>query len=468
MSTVLKRGLLFTFIIALVVAISACGNNSAQTNTQGKSTGTKTTDNKTKTDSSKTTPAKTKTKDNSSKSTDTSATAKKMDLGGRTVVFDCWWNDSPTQDKSALGKKRVAQMHKVEQEYNIKIKYVVTPYNDVVKKMTASILAGKPVGDFIRLQNDWAMAAAAKDQLLPVKSYAPDMSKYKHIVAGAKFYGNNYSLGTPWYGWDGIYYNRSIFKKLNLPDPHQLMKEGKWNWSEFEAIAKKATNPTEKTWGFSGTATNAAMFMLTSNDAHLVDMNSGKVNLSDPKVTQAFDFLHKIYDVDHVVKIEPKSSPIKGQEDTTFKDGDVAMTFGWDWRKWKKIDFGFVPFPMGPAAKTYENPYVTGGSNSYFIPKGVKNPEALVSIYNDLNAVKSPEDYPNQNWFEGQLNHQDDIDAAKKIAYAPYFTVGFTFFKNFPNTDIVKDIIVNGKNVESTLHSYQHKAQAAVDAQLKS
>lgn len=461
MINMLKKLTLVAFVLALVAALSACGNSSA---TQSGNQSTNSSKSNTNTNNSK---KKTSDKTTTSASKSTS----KPNLEGRTITIAAIWNADPAvNDKTAEGKLKVAQEKKVEKEYNVKIKYKVVPNNDLQKKFVSSVLAGQPLADLVNMNNQMAMDAAAKKQLIPIESFAPDMSKYPKLVKSSKFFGNNYQIGVPSYSFAGMYYNIKLFKQLNLPDPHELVKQGKWNWSEFEQIAKKATtNGQNKTWGFAGWDQEMMQFFLPSNDAQMVDMKTGKVNVNSQKVVQAYDFVNKLYNVDHVVKVEPKSTPDNWHERSTFKDGDVAMTYGWDWQAqgdYKGMDIGFVPFPMGPAAKSFVNPELTGTSGGWFIPKGVKNPKALVQVFNDLNNVKDLEDYPGQNWFEGQLKHQADIDAARKLAKSQA-EVPYTFFNKFPNSNITKDIITNHKNVQSTLQAYQGKAQAVVALELK-
>lgn len=406
-----------------------------------------------------------------------------MDLNGRTITFAAWWDASPSNDKSASGKELQAQQAKVEKEYNVKIKYVNVPFNDFQKKFTTSVLSGQPFADVVRLQYDWALNAAANKQIMPVSSFAPDMSKYPHLISRGQFFGQNYAFDTSSASAAGIYYNPAVFKKLNLPDPHQLVKEGKWTWAEFEKIAKEATKDTNgdgknDTWGFSGWDQEMMQFFLPSNGASMVDLKTGKVDLSNQKVVQAYDFVNKLYNTDHVVKVEPKSTPDTWTERQTFKDGDVAMTYGWDWEgsgQWKDMDYGFVQFPKGPslpAGSGFVNPYYTGGTNDWFMPKGVKNPQAVMQIYNDLNNVKSLEDYVGQNYFEQNFKHQADIDAArslsKKVTEVPYTLFDASKNNPFPNINMMTDIITKHKSVTSVMKSYQSKAQAAVDSVLKS
>lgn len=457
---------IFVFVLLMTVALTACGSgntaSSTTNNTQGNSTtsngGTDGGTNKTSTNQS-----------NDKKNTDSSDTANAapvLDLQGRTITIDAWWDPAP-DGKTAQSKLSIAQQKKVEKDYDVKIKYVNTPWGDGQKKLVSSALAGKPFADIVRLEYHWTYSDVFKNLLLPLKSYAPDLSKYDHIVPKGQVFGTYYGFDAKGgVGAGGIYYNLDLFKKYNLPDPHQLVKDGKWNWSEFEKLAKEATKDTNgdgkvDTWGLSGWDNWEMLFLLASNDAKMVD-DSGKVILSDPKVQECFNFINQLYNVDHVVQIEPKSSPDNYNESNAFKDGKAAMTPSWIWNAgaWKGVNYGFVQFPKGPSGTGVVSPVVN--PHAWFIPKGVKNPEAVIQVYNALQNVKSLEDYPGQDYFEQNLKRQVDINSAKLLTQ---HMVGprYQNIEGFPLQKLITDVVVKHKDVTSVLKQYQQVAQSTVD-----
>lgn len=462
-----KRILFSMLILSLVIALTACGSqnaSSSQNNGQKQGGDTQKSDNTTQSKQSSDSSSK-----DSSKA-DTNNATPALDLKGRTITIAAYFDPAPKGD-TLLGKELVAQQKKVEKEYNVKIKYMNVPYGDATKKLTSSVLAGKPFADMVRLSYSWSLAAAGKKEILPVSSFVTDASKYKHLQTKDKIFGNNYGFDTTLTRASGIWYNREIFNKLNLPDPHKLVKEGKWTWSEFEKLAKQATvdnNGDGKNdyWGISGSSSDLIQFLLPSNDTQMVNLDTGKVNLTDPKVIASYDFMKKLYKTDHVWKSEPKSSPDNWKERNTFKDGDVAMAWGylWEYKTWKSIDTGFVPFPKGPSGKDWSSPL---GMAAWFIPKGVKNPQDVIAVYNAMQDVKPTEDYFGQNYVETRLHHQDDIDQARMLMnklYAPPYQ-DFDLSK-FGLYDIDTKIVIKNQSSTSVLKSDQQKAQSVVSAVL--
>lgn len=462
MKNVKKCGLIvFAFILA--IGLTACGSN--QSASQSGNGNTSTSNNNTKTsgtDKTKSDQGKASNTSNSS-TADTTTQKRIMNLNGRTITITAWWNAAPS-GSNAQSKEMIAQQKKVEQEYNVKIKYVNTSINDINKKLISSTLSGKPFADIVRLQEDWAISDAAKKLLQPLNSYALDLSKYTHLVPKAKFSGTQYGFDTKYGVGGGVYYNRNIFKQYNLPDPHKLFKDGKWTWSEFEKLAKQATRDTNgdgqnDVWGLSGSSDDYMLFLVSSNDAHLVT-DTGKVNLTGPKVKQVFDFLKEIHS-NKTFEMEAKT-PDNWKQRETFKQGNVAMTDGWLWQHsdYKNIDYGFVPFPKGPSGSQTVSPIV--GPNVWFIPKGVKNPKAVIQIFNALQDVKPLTDYIGQNTFEASLKYQDDIDSAKLITQHPY-APEYQNFDGFPTSKIASEILAKHQDVNSVLKKYTPEAQTVVD-----
>lgn len=462
-----KRIMLFIFVLVLIAAVSACGSSQSASNSgSGNGNGSNSKSNNGSDNSS----SKTKKKStNANSSSDTANATPVTNLHGRTITFDAWWNAAP-DGKSAQSKLAIAQQKKVEKEYNVKIKYVNTPWGDGQKKLVSSTLAGKPFADVVRLETHWAMTDSTKKLIMPFNSYVSDLSKYKHVVQRAKLFGTYYGFDAKGgVGAGGIYYNIDLFKKYNLPDPHQLVKEGKWNWSEFETLAKKATKDTNgdgkiDTWGFSGWDNWEMLYLLPSNDAHMVQ-SSGKVNLSDPKVVQCFNFLNKLYNVDHVVQVKPKSSPDNYNESNAFKDGKAAMTASWIWNAgaWKGVNYGFVQFPQGPSSTGVVSPVVK--PNYWFIPKGVKNPEAVIQVFNALQDYKRIEDYSGQDYFEQNLKHQSDINTAKLLSNH-MVSPTYQLFEKFPLQEMLTAVIVKHKDVAAVMKQYQNVAQTDINLQL--
>lgn len=462
---VMKRLFSIAFILVLVISLTACGSSPSTngTGTNKDSSKSNTTDATNTTNTTKTTQDKSTKK---SASTPTKS-APKMDLHGRTITIAHWDNQAP-DDKTVRGRLLLAQQKKVEQDYNVKIKYLTTGWGKNNDKLIASVLAGKPYADLVRETVSEALPDIAKNLILPVSSYAPDMSKYsKYFKPALQFKNQSYGVNDVTDGdASGIYYNLDIMKKYNLPDPQKLAKEGKWTWSEFEKVAKQATIDTNNdgktdVWGLAGWDIDAWQFFPETDNALMVDGN-GNVNLTNPKMIESLEFYQKLINTDHVWEVQPKSDPDQFQERKTFGMGHAFMTPTFDWAiaGFKNINFGFVPFPVGPHGKGFIG--VSSDPNGWVIPKGTKNPEAVMEIFYALRDIKQIDDYPNQTLYEREFKRQSDLNYAKQV-FQHQGTLHEGDYNNFPLGDILKDILLKHENVTSVLKKYQPKAKSIVD-----
>lgn len=469
----LNRIGLMLMAVILVIGLAACGGGSSTNNTTDNAK-ENTTDNTT---GNTTEPAAAEPA-NDAKADDTAAnnaaadeTIKKA-LDGRTINISAWWDATPKPD-TPNGVAAIAKQKEVEEKYNIKIKYVNVPWDQYVQKFTTTVLAGQPFADIIRMQYDWAFSAVLKDQLLKINDFM-NIADSKVFEKGFPLKGEDYAFGNKGSVNDqGIWYNRDVFKKLALPDPQDLVDQGKWTWEEFEALAKQATQDTNNDgkpdfWGWAGWSAETAQFLVTSNNGAVTDDTAGKEMLTDPKTIEALDFLNKMYNVDHVVKVK-KGDVNNWEERETFGDGDVAMTYAYGWMsegyKAKKIDFGYVPFPKGPQASDYLNA-VTGGANTWFMPKGVKNPELVAKIFEELNDFPTTEEYPGQEWLEKIASTQKDIDMIQSMAGKTTFT-NWGAYPGYPWNDFVGDVVKNKVPAATAAEKVKQKAQAAIDKIMK-
>ncbi|WP_308639866.1 ABC transporter substrate-binding protein [Paenibacillus silvisoli] len=400
-----------------------------------------------------------------------SGVEEKIDLAGRTIRIAANWDDSPKPD-TATGLALIEKQKEVEQKYNVKIEYLNVPYDTFQEKFTSTVLAGEPFADIIHLGVDWALSAAAKNQLIPLNEFM-DISASKQFVGFPALKGVEYGFNGPQSDTGGIFYNVDLVKKLGLTDPQDLFKQDKWNWDEFEKLAKQATQDTNNdgkpdSWGWSGWDAETAQFLIVSNDSTMTDEVSGKEMLSDPKTVEALEFLNRMHNVDRVVKVK-SGDPDNYQERTTFADGDVLMTYGWGWvsdeyRK-SNVNYGYVPFPKGPQAVDYSVPM--SGPAAWFIPVGIKDPRIVADIYAELKDVPSAEEYPGQDWMEQKLLRQQDIDIFKEMVPKQSLIYTFNAYPDFPFYKLVTSVVKNQVSPATAVEQVKQQAQSSMDKILK-
>ncbi|MFD0710701.1 extracellular solute-binding protein [Paenibacillus sp. GCM10027626] len=392
-----------------------------------------------------------------------------IDLGGRTIRIAAWWDERPQPEM----KDELARIDEVEKKYNVKFEFLNVPREEYLSKFTTTVLAGEPFADIVWLGYNWALPAALNGQLLKAEEFTSpenDINTSNEIIAkGEQILGADYSFIPVSAGGGGLAYNRDLFKKLGLPDLHEVVAQGEWTWDKMLEIAKQATQDTNNdgkndTWGLSGWTDEMGLFLIASNGGQIMDASAGKQTLDDPKTVEAFEFMNKIYNEDKVVKSKTGNFT-DYSESGAFADGDVAMAYAWDWmaNQYTNFDFGLVPFPKGPQGKEFTYPSY---ESSWFIPKGVKDPKIVYKLYEEIKTLPKLEDYPGQTWLEKMFKHQEDIDTLLSLAgkKAPQF---YYAIDKYPYGNVVYETIKDRKSVSSTIEKYKQQAQDAIDTVYK-
>ncbi|MFD1134398.1 ABC transporter substrate-binding protein [Paenibacillus urinalis] len=437
----MKKKKALTLVTIMMLLLSACsGNNNGKTDTE-------------------TPPATT---------IDPTST---IDLGGRSIRISAWWDEKP-KGETVQEKQKLEKMAELEQKYNFKFEFINVPFGEYKDKFTTSVLAGEPMADITRLGFTDAIAPVLNDQLLPLSEFTTpdnDINKEQKLVMKLpSLGGEEYSFTTPGVGVVGMHYNRDLFKKLGLPDLQELYNNGEWNWEKFLEVAKQATRDTDNDgntdiYGYSGWPVDEARHFTVANGVTFVDSTTFEDQSSDPRVIEALEFLNRLHNVEKVTKI--KSGNIMDYNETnTFKDGDVAMSIQNDWNIGDvSFEIGVVPVPAGPQSDgvhTFANTALSG----WFIPKGVKDPQIVYQIFEEMQDVPTTEEYVGQNGLESNYHTEGDIQIAReKINGTGMVSITDDGIPNYPYYKILEDIFLNNQSVTATLEKYKAQAQDAVN-----
>lgn len=393
------------------------------------------------------------------------------DLGGRVIRIAAWWDLTP-EGVTASEKARLEKIEEVEEKYNITIEFVSIPFDQYMDTFTASVLAGEPFADIVQLEYKRAIAPVLNGQLLKLAEYTTPESdvnnEQKRVYKLPPLAGEEYSFDTPTLKAVGIHYNRDLFRRLGLPDLHQLYHEGNWNWETFLDIARQATRDTNNdgavdTWGFSGWTGNVIPIFIAANGGQIVNDAEWVETLSDPRTIEAMEFVQRLYNEENVVKVK---SGLKTDynEFHTWQDGDVAMFIGYEWMLGNEdFEVGVVPIPLGPQG-TPEYTYADMALSGRFIPVGTEDPAIVYKIFEELEDVPMFEEYVGQEYMESRYKTQEDIDMVREHIYGTGRVDVHEGYPDFPMGTIIEEIIVQNLSVTSTVEKYRQQAQAAIDA----
>ncbi|MGO4369564.1 ABC transporter substrate-binding protein [Paenibacillus sp. MCAF20] len=342
------------------------------------------------------------------------------DLGGREIRISHWWDATPVGDSEAdeLARERIK---KVEEKYNVKIKYLNTEYWSTSEKLSSSVLAGDPFAEIVRLPDGFIWGLTNGGFLTPLNDYLNNSRIAPDVIESMKFGGEQVFGLEGWYNANdsGMYYNKRIFKEAGLQDPQQLMDADNWNWNTMLDAAKKLTvdnNGDGKVdqYGLAGAHYIFSEQLIASNGGLIYEEATKKVSFDSPAAMEALNFEYELYNTHKVVKENEGND----WEDPAkyFAEGNIAMYPGGLWEiegrltDKMKDEWGYVYFPKAPNATSYSDPL--GQTAAYVIPKGVKDAEAIVKIWEELQDFDNWEGN-RKLWLENVL--PDDTSIANAM-----------------------------------------------------
>ncbi|AWB44678.1 ABC transporter substrate-binding protein [Paenibacillus sp. CAA11] len=388
-----------------------------------------------------------------------------FDMGGRTIKMVSWWDMTiPEDNPDNIQRKK--NLEELEKKHNFKMEYVAIDYGEYQQKVTASLLAGEPIGDIVRLGKFYTIPTLVKQDLFwPIDEYTKNPVSFNQQVTDEymRYNGRGYGFNNQANIVQGIFYNRTLMNKLGMKPLQEYVNEDKWNWDTFIQVAKEANKDTNNdgkldSWGLANPS--PLEFALISNETSLT--KEDKQNLSDPKTIEALNFVSQI-------AREKVARPTEGgdwtEPDQFFRQGNTLMYTGalFQLDGFKKdmpdADIGFVPFPKGPSASKYHS--YEAAYQALFIPKAVKDPDKLLYIWEKINDIDSIYDYPDQASYESLLTNEEDISNAKEVA-ANMVLLDHKTFPNLKYYDFVGELS-DGTSVSTVVEKYKASFQAAID-----
>lgn len=452
-----KRKTMLLLCSLILVFMAACSGNSGEGTNKGNAT-----------NAPSATDAPANGGDESTGEEEVTGTPEKdFDLGGRTIKWVSWYDESIKEDNPDSIKMK-ENLDALMKKHNFKIEYVVVDYGEYQEKVTASLVAGEPLGDIIRVARPWMIPGLVKRGMFaPVDEYTKNEKVFiqQYTNEYSLFEGRGYGFRAGINGAShGIVYNRTLMNELGLKPLQEYVNEDNWNWDTFIQAAKEANKDTDNDgkldkWGLA--TASILVSALAANEANLVVED--KQNLEDPKTLEVLNFLSRL-------TTESVGRPTEGGDWTEpgqfFRQGNTLMVASADYeianfqKDMPDIDIGFLPFPKGPSATQYHSHNTI--PNYLTIPSAVENPEQLVYIYEKINEIESVYDYPKQSRFETMFKNEEDLNNAKVAGESIRVVEGKDGYPNMPYYEFVGEIM-EGISVSTVVEKYKEPFQASID-----
>lgn len=440
-------------IVLMLVVVTACGNNGGN-------------------NAVNTTAPADKAEDNKTVKEEPPAVEEPVvvDLGGRTIRIAAWWDGKP-KGETAGEKAQLDKMAELEKKYNFKFEFLNIPFEEYMDKFTTTVLAGDPFADIAIMEFKRAIVPVQQGQVLPLSEFTTPTNdinnEQKLVIKLPALGGDDYAFNTPGVGVVGLHYNRDLFKKQGLPDLQDIYNKGEWTWEKFLEIAKQATRDTDNdgkidVYGYSGWPADTARHFGAANGVSFVDGNTLQDNSSDPRMIETLEFVNRIVNVENVNKVK-SGNKMDWNETNTFKDGDVAMSIMYDWNVGDlSFEAGVVPIPLGTQGNR-EFTYANTALNGWFIPKGVKDPQIVYQIFEEMRDVPPTEEYLGQDWLESRYRTEADIQMALEHINGTGMISIEEGVPDYPFYAVMDEIIVQNLSVTATVEKNKAAAQAALD-----
>lgn len=389
-----------------------------------------------------------------------------FDLGGRVIRWVSHYDESIKGD-TPDGVKRVENLQYLQEKHNFTLEFVQIDLGEYQDKVIASILAGQPLGDLVRMMRGMMIPQLVRqdlfwpsEDLITKRSvFVEDAFKYSEYKGVSYGFQSGINASAR-----GVIYNRTLMNELGLKPLQEYVDEDNWNWDTLLHVIKEANVDTDNDgkidrWGLANAPFN---FIMASNTGanFVID---GKSGLEDPRTVEVLNFMSTLA-TENLVR------PSEGGDWTEpfqfFLQGNTLLYFGADYEMdtinndMSDYDIGFLPTPKGPSATGYHG-FVTTPS-FMTIPKHVSDPENVMYIYEKIHDIVSVYDYPHQPAFETRFKTDYDIANAKYTVDSVRFVDTTDSVPGMPYGEIIEDIN-NGVPVSTVIETYKAAVESAVN-----
>lgn len=412
MKNVTKKLLSLGLCAAMVVGMTACGDDS----TPSSNTGNDTPDSV-----------------ESSESTDSSVAESSDSNNGvynegetRTIRIGTWYDhyydstntdiyDDPSVSDEELAQKHFDIVKEVEEKYNVRIEFVNLTWDGIQESINTSILAGQPDCDIYEGDLGFLIPAALNGFATNLEDVLPadnglftdqtvfsqvDIGKDDGVYlfqsnSGEMLLANTYMLA----------YNKQMLDEVGLEDPNALYERGEWTWEKWREYLLALTRDTDgdgviDVYGY-GSRWDFLVYNLTMSNGTTI-ASSDTENLSSPEVGECLDFIYNMYNVDHVAN--PWNADDFNYNQNAYLDGRVAFWIDAAWisdannESGLGFDVVWCPWPIGPSGDESTNKFKNVSSgNAWMIPTGVEDPELVYNVFYDW-----------QNWYHDDVDLRDN------------------------------------------------------------
>lgn len=254
---------------------------------------------------------------------------------------------------------------------NIKVKVETAPFNDYFTKLQ-TLIAGGTAPDVFELNYENFVTYAEKGLLLDLSPLMKADSSFDPKIyyprAMQAFSYNDMQLGLPaTFSTVMLFYNKDMFDKAGVAYP-----TADWTWKDAVAAAQKMTDSTKDVWGLhSGVQFWEFYKKAAQNNCKFFSDDKTQVLINSPECVQALETMANLVKTD---KVMPSAAEMGGVSDgDLFKSGKLAMdvTGIWMFSAFKDASFQW-DITVEPGMQTKATHFFANAANVF---AATKHPE---------------------------------------------------------------------------------------------
>ncbi len=261
-----------------------------------------------------------------------------------------------------------------------------------------------------------------------------------------------------------MYFNKQLMENYDLPDPYQLVREGKWTYPTLISLTKDIYEDKNldgqmdvgDLYGVSLDAMNRVNMFYWAFDNPLMASENGelKITYRTEKLTAFITALNNDFytNAGCVVNTEFKESALPD-----FTAGNVVFQFGMfrdaTWIRGMEDDFGILPLPKWDEAQENYYSYSSGSAPVLAVPTTAADTEFIGIITEALNAESYKQVVP--VYYETALKDkyardEETLEMIDLVMQGRFVDIGF-IYDGFVGAGYIPARLVqkNDNNVES-------------------
>ncbi len=306
------------------------------------------------------------------------------ELRGTTVKYATWIDDTKTEAGPVIAG--------FEKETGIKVQLVTVPQHTYLTKLAAMVTSGQ-APDVYQDNEEWphlfSIAAPVENAGINVNDPIWDQTVIKYGTVNGKHYLVN-TVGSLWQEKDLVYYNKKIFANSGITTPTEYEKANNWTWDTFYKCLSDV-----KAAGYIGGFINPNLLANSVGGGFLkYDINAGKFtsNVDNPNFAAAWQFYLRALKAGIIDQDPPDA--FRAGRCGLYMQGTYGLKKTGYWGVMDPDDLGFAHYPK---MKASDAKYPNGSFLlAYGLCKNAKNPKAagyFLQYYLDPESYKKNGSY---------------------------------------------------------------------------